>query len=157
MAYLKAQSAMEYLITYGWAIIIIAVVLGALYGMGVFNLNNVVSSQCLLQSGFSCESISMPSSGVLSINLLQATEAPINITAIGCNTNSTDVTLQSVSPPVTIEIGGNATFAVQCYSGSSPFSGPVGSVFNGYLWINYTNLETGFPGTVTGKIVVKVS
>jgi hypothetical protein len=39
-AYLKAQSAMEYLMTYGWAILIIAVVLGALFQLGVFNANN---------------------------------------------------------------------------------------------------------------------
>jgi len=33
----KQQSAMEYLMTYGWAILIIAVVLGALFQLGVFN------------------------------------------------------------------------------------------------------------------------
>ncbi len=33
----KAQSAMEYLMTYGWAILIIAVVLAALYSLGIFN------------------------------------------------------------------------------------------------------------------------
>ena len=33
----KAQSAMEYLMTYGWAILIIAVVLAALYSLGLFN------------------------------------------------------------------------------------------------------------------------
>ena len=37
----KSQSAMEYLMTYGWAILIIAVVLGALYYLGVFNSNNL--------------------------------------------------------------------------------------------------------------------
>src|SRR5690348_13976655 len=37
----KAQSAMEYLMTYGWAILIIAVVLGALYQLGVFNPNGL--------------------------------------------------------------------------------------------------------------------
>jgi hypothetical protein len=36
----KAQSAMEYLMTYGWAILIIAVVLGALFSLGVFNATN---------------------------------------------------------------------------------------------------------------------
>jgi len=40
MAEKKAQSAMEYLMTYGWAILIIAVVLGALFQLGVFNANN---------------------------------------------------------------------------------------------------------------------
>jgi len=33
----KAQSAMEYLMTYGWAILIIAVVLAALFQLGIFN------------------------------------------------------------------------------------------------------------------------
>ncbi len=33
----RLQSAMEYLMTYGWAILIIAVVLGALFQLGIFN------------------------------------------------------------------------------------------------------------------------
>jgi len=33
----KAQSAMEYLMTYGWAILIISIVLAALFQLGVFN------------------------------------------------------------------------------------------------------------------------
>ena len=37
---IKNQSAMEYLMTYGWAILIIAVVLVALFQMGVFNSAN---------------------------------------------------------------------------------------------------------------------
>jgi hypothetical protein len=37
MRNLKLQSAMEYLMTYGWAILIIAVVLGVLFQLGVFS------------------------------------------------------------------------------------------------------------------------
>ncbi len=37
----KLQSAMEYLMTYGWAILIIAVVLGVLYYLGIFNGQNL--------------------------------------------------------------------------------------------------------------------
>ena len=37
MRSLRLQSATEYLMTYGWAILIIAVVLGALFQLGVFN------------------------------------------------------------------------------------------------------------------------
>ncbi len=36
----QAQSAMEYLMTYGWAILIIAIVLGALFSLGVFSSSN---------------------------------------------------------------------------------------------------------------------
>jgi hypothetical protein len=42
----KAQSAMEYLMTYGWAILIIAVVLGALFSLGVFSGSNLLGSAC---------------------------------------------------------------------------------------------------------------
>ncbi len=38
----KAQSAMEYLMTYGWAILIVIIVAAALYALGVFNLGTVV-------------------------------------------------------------------------------------------------------------------
>ncbi len=34
---LKSQSAMEYLMTYGWAILIIAIVMAALFSLGIFN------------------------------------------------------------------------------------------------------------------------
>ncbi len=37
----RAQSAMEYLMTYGWAILVIAVVLGVLFELGVFNPANL--------------------------------------------------------------------------------------------------------------------
>ncbi len=37
---MRLQSAMEYLMTYGWAILVIAVVLGVLYSLGVFNPSN---------------------------------------------------------------------------------------------------------------------
>ena len=36
---MRAQSAMEYLMTYGWAILIIAIVLAALFQLGVFSSN----------------------------------------------------------------------------------------------------------------------
>ena len=51
----KAQSAMEYLMTYGWAILIIAVVLGALFSLGVFNGKNLLGSACVAESGFYCQ------------------------------------------------------------------------------------------------------
>jgi hypothetical protein len=37
---IKSQAAMEYLMTYGWAILIISLALGVLYSLGVFNPKN---------------------------------------------------------------------------------------------------------------------
>jgi len=161
MAKIKLQSAMEYLMTYGWAILIIVVVFVALYGLDVFKPGNFLSSQCLLPAGFACKNLYMYSNGILFINLMQATSTPINITAYGCNTNNTVVNMQTPNNPpsnqVTMQIGANYTFAVKCYSGASVFSGTPGQGFNGYLILNYTNLETGFPQTAIGKVFVKIS
>jgi hypothetical protein len=44
---MKGQTAMEYLMTYGWAILIVIVVVAALYSMGVFRLSGgVACSPC---------------------------------------------------------------------------------------------------------------
>ncbi|MDE1823780.1 MAG: LamG domain-containing protein [Candidatus Micrarchaeota archaeon] len=40
-ARIKSQSAMEYLMTYGWAILAIAIVMVSLYSIGIFNLGNL--------------------------------------------------------------------------------------------------------------------
>jgi hypothetical protein len=56
----KAQSAMEYLMTYGWAILIIAVVLGALFSLGVFNGTGTngtgtLGTACIARSDYLCQ------------------------------------------------------------------------------------------------------
>ena len=49
----KGQAAMEYLMTYGWAILIIIVVVGALFAMGVFNTKSAVAcSPCFSNFAF---------------------------------------------------------------------------------------------------------
>ena len=49
----KGQAAMEYLMTYGWAILIIIVVVGALFAMGVFKTKSTVKcSPCFSSFAF---------------------------------------------------------------------------------------------------------
>jgi uncharacterized protein (UPF0333 family) len=49
----KGQAAMEYLMTYGWAILIIIVVVGALFAMGVFKTEGAVAcSPCFSKFAF---------------------------------------------------------------------------------------------------------
>ena len=50
----KAQSAMEYLMTYGWAILIVAIVLAALFSLGVFSSGALIGTTCIASPGFLC-------------------------------------------------------------------------------------------------------
>ena len=53
---MKLQSAMEYLMTYGWAILIIAVVMVALFSLGILG-GSPLTTTCLPQSGYQCSGV----------------------------------------------------------------------------------------------------
>ena len=48
----RAQSAMEYLMTYGWAILVVLIALGALFYLGVFSPS--VPNTCQFNTPFIC-------------------------------------------------------------------------------------------------------
>jgi uncharacterized protein (UPF0333 family) len=50
----KAQAAMEFLMTYGWVIMMVLIVVGVLAYMGVFNFRDMVPERCELQSDLKC-------------------------------------------------------------------------------------------------------
>jgi len=51
----KAQAAMEFLMTYGWAILVVLVAIGALAYFGVLNPSRFLPSSCTLVPGLSCD------------------------------------------------------------------------------------------------------
>jgi len=55
----KAQAAMEFLMTYGWAILVVLVVIGALAYFGVLSPGRLLPDRCQLPPGVSCEDFSL--------------------------------------------------------------------------------------------------
>jgi hypothetical protein len=51
----KAQAAMEFLMTYGWAILVVLVVIGALAYFGVLNPQTLLPERCELEQGVYCK------------------------------------------------------------------------------------------------------
>ncbi len=64
----KGQAAMEYLMTYGWALLILVAVLSILYSFGIFNPQQYMSEECLFQPSLQCKSMSLKTDG--SFNLV---------------------------------------------------------------------------------------
>ncbi|HLD05263.1 MAG TPA: hypothetical protein VJG90_06100 [Candidatus Nanoarchaeia archaeon] len=50
----KGQAALEFLMTYGWAILIIFIMIGALVYFGVFNPTKLTPERCAAEIGFEC-------------------------------------------------------------------------------------------------------
>ncbi len=153
----KLQTAMEYLMTYGWAILIIGIVLVSLYELNVFTPSNYVSPVCTLPSGFTCAGNSLTGNGILTVNIEYTNTDPIQINQIGCNTNQTTAHITTYTSPIAMDTGENLTLTVQCYSGNSNFQGQIGSMLSGSLLVNYTDTQTGFNNLIYGKIISKVT
>ena len=50
----KSQAALEFLMTYGWAILVVLVSIGALAYFGVLSPDKFLPAKCTLQSGLAC-------------------------------------------------------------------------------------------------------
>ena len=50
----KAQAAMEFLMTYGWAILVVLAAIAALAYFGVLSPDRFLPSKCVFPSGFGC-------------------------------------------------------------------------------------------------------
>lgn len=153
----RLQSSMEYLMTYSWAFLVIALVLVSLFTLGLFNPGAFVNTQCIFPAGLACTNLFIATNGLITLNLLQTMQQPINITALGCNKNNTMSHMSAVSPHIELLIGANYTFLVQCWAGSSTFSNSPGNLFSGFVFINYTDVVTGFSHSATGQIVAKIT
>lgn len=157
MRELRLQSAMEYMVTYGWAIIMVAIALASLYLYGVFSSNNNVPNTCSFPGQFACTTTQLSYDGNLIINVGQTTLSNIDITAVGCNFNGSTAHMALLGEPIMVQTGNYTTLSMQCYKGNSVFTGGAGTVFYGYVTINYTDLHSGLPHTVTGSITEKPS
>jgi hypothetical protein len=93
----KAQSAMEYLMTYGWAILIIAVVLGTLLSLGVFGSSSFIGTSCIAASGYLCRSPILDTNGNLSISFGQAAGRSIYNVGMACAGSATPLGLPNPS------------------------------------------------------------
>jgi hypothetical protein len=126
---------MEYLMTYGWSILIICIVVAVLYVLGAFggNAGSVGSGSCVAVSGFQCTSPSLNAGGYLSVIFGQIGQRYITVTATACTTGNAAPSGTNSITSVTLNSG-----AVQIISFSCPTSGKVGQTFTGYLWIIYS-------------------
>jgi hypothetical protein len=165
---IKAQSAMEYLMTYGWAILIIAVVLGALFSLGVFSGSSLIGTSCIAAPGYYCQNPVLDTSGTLTFSFGQNTGSTIyNVTICAepesispdtaypffgpTNPNCTTTAYNSLNSGQTV----SPSITITGFSGK-----PVGTPFTGYVWMSYNTNSQSSPSNLLAKvatIVVKVS
>ena len=65
----KGQAAMEFLMTYGWAILVVLVAIGALAYFGVLSPNRFLPSSCTIGPGIGCDDFKVLAAGTATLKL----------------------------------------------------------------------------------------
>jgi len=142
----KAQSAMEYLMTYGWAILIIAVVLGALFSLGVFSGASLLGTTCIASSGYLCSGLTYThSNNQITATIGQNTGATYYGVAVeyapqgaattnGIPTSNGFTSISSLSGN-TLLSGQTVSISLQASSANTV---SVGTTTAGSLWLAYS-------------------
>ena len=145
MNFKKGQAAMEFLMTYGWAILAAIIAIGVLAYFGVFSPGTFISNSITVNAPFgTTQELSLTTS---SMNFVlrngggdSATISNINV--VGCGSNGTDMTLQD---------GDSMLITVPCTGLVS------GDKFKGTLTVTYRTgdelIDLTSTGSIAGRIV----
>jgi len=143
----KAQAAMEFLMTYGWAILVVLLAIAALAYFGVLNPGKYLPSSCTLGTGLGCNDFKV-----------EANKVTLVITnGMGEDLNSFNVTIGgacgSAATPGNngdaLSDGEKDTFVINC---TTPITS---SKFKEDITIQYTS-ESGLSHIKTGSISTQV-
>jgi hypothetical protein len=140
----RAQSAMEYLMTYGWAILIVAIVLGALYSMGVFSASSTISTSCVPSSGYYCSISSYAHGSNIIANVGQNTGTNWGswgyVFCSGCTLTTTGPSALTYNTLLTgsntLSPGAQVPVLLPVPSGTPS---TVGTVVAGTIWVCWSN------------------
>ena len=136
---LKLQSATEYLLTYGWAFLIAAIVVASLY-LFVFAPSTIAPSSCTFYSGVFCQDLILGSSATLSkMAMLLTNSNPYPIINPSITVNITGIAPISGSCVPNFVLPGGA---IICSATISPAL-PQGALASGRFIFSYTPCPGG--------------
>ena len=130
---LKAQASLEFIMTYGWAIMIVLVSIGSLSYFGVLNPDEFLPSRCILEFGIVCVDFKVQEDAVTLV-LFNGRKEEIQIPSInvtGC-TGTASGSLK-IKEQEKFVVGG-------CSNTGRKFSGQVNVTYIGRSDLEHTNI-----------------
>jgi len=151
---------MEFLMTYGWAILVVLVVIGALAYFGILNPENFLPRRCILGAEISCVDWILQADGKFTVRLGNGIANRITIQEVALDDTGFKNQIGAcnvVGTPIDTLNPGQQTQALVVITCTPP-AGPltIGSSIRGYITVKYTDTVTSFPHQVQGDFVTKV-
>ncbi len=138
----KGQSGLEYLVTYGWAILAIVIIAGVLWYFGIFNPARFAGEkQCSGFGAFICQDFRVAPDGTLTL---------VVNNKIGGSMSAVDIAGAGTCTPTTVASNGNTT----CTSAGFLPAGTSGNNFDQTtVSLTYTDARSGIAHTDAGGFV----
>ena len=138
----KSQAALEFIMTYGWAILVVLVAISALAYFGVLSPDRFLPAKCNLQAGIACID-HKATAAALNVYMQNSLGYDVTITDLKAN-GCTAQTGQSISFPN----GQSYTANMVCVN--------AGTKYNGQFNVTFTNPTTGLAHTNQGQITTRI-
>ncbi len=151
----SSQTAIEYLMTYWWALLAMVVIAGTLYALGIFNPSSTVMASVSGFGGLGSVSALCASNGVLRLQIGNTVSYTINVTNITASAGGKTVWFapnSTIDSGVQISQGNSYTFSVPgaCPAAGSGFQMSVGveyeEIYSSFLVSDWSN------GSITGTV-----
>lgn len=157
----RAQAAIDFMVSYGFAILVIAIAVYVVLQLGIYE-PGLTPQSCTASPGFACTSYDLSQNGILDIELAQALGGTLNVTGAACASGASGTgngpaygnanvvkygSKPQYYPDASMANGimayGDTLFTVRiyCYNSGGVTGPSYGGLFNGFLWLNYTNTE----------------
>lgn len=154
----RGQAALEFLMTYGWAIMVVLVVIGALSYFGVLNPSALMPERCTLTPGLGCDDFLINTNGV-SLKISNSLGKAINISNLSISQYDGDSKVGSciyIDESKKILNGGSETIKTNGTCSSDLQKRNNKQTFN--VNVTYYFLDSGasFSRVVQGEIFGKV-
>ncbi|MDD9952785.1 MAG: hypothetical protein OXR66_00445 [Candidatus Woesearchaeota archaeon] len=145
----KGQAAMEFLMTYGWAILVVLAAIGALAYFGVLSPDKFLPSKCTMNPPFSCTEFKVTTS---ELQLGITNNAGVDLAA-GANVTA-DCDASGVTTAGVTTNGDKLTGANFNLTGCT--GAAVGDRFKADITISYTKSGESVSHTSTGTVQARV-
>jgi hypothetical protein len=141
----KGQSALEFLMTYGWAIMVILVMIGALAYFGVFDIQDRMPERCMITTGIDCADFMMNSTTlkIYVTNNEGSSLSYINLSSTSCS----DYT-------VAYNVAGGSKVELSCTI-SAKTTGK-GNKFKMPITIAYQKTDSIYPKIAYGEVLATI-
>ena len=136
----KGQAALEFLTTYGWAFLVILIMIGTLAYFGILTPSKALPNRCSIGSEFQCEDYQISATAnTFRLRLKNGVGEPISVSAVSLGSEGSTQYSCTITTPSSLPYTMNA-------SGITDF-----------LWGTCNSAAAGFISGEKGKVIVTLS